>query len=316
MNNKIIWLGLWVLASLVTACNPQPGSTVENAIQVNAWFDAPLPGTFFAPPNPCHIVAHAASPSGIAMFELKVNGELQATILSPDMQGSLVTLPIDCGLNEPGDYHLELRAQDNAGNWSNTAITSLVIGPLPEAGLFISEDESETQPDEEPTSQSEAGDGPFIEMVSISPTTTFVGGENCGPQEVTFRARAIDPQGIKVVVLFYRFQAGSTTEWQSIAMNPQGNDIFQRVLNVSALFGGNVPFDKATMQVQAVLQNNNDDTSTRTPVLSTATVLACGNQPAEPTCSIYSDPRSCTVNGCDWNLVPGSEPNAYVCQAP
>jgi Ig-like domain-containing protein/SdrD B-like protein len=116
-----------LIALLVSACGPASGNPAEEAASVRAWFDAPLPNSTFLPPNPCQIVGHGASPNGIAAFELSINGAVSANIPSPDKQGSLVTLTQDCGLSEPGNYLLQMRVQDNAGEWSGYAETSLII---------------------------------------------------------------------------------------------------------------------------------------------------------------------------------------------
>ncbi len=116
-----------LIALLASACGPSSGSPAGGATSLHAWFDAPLPNSTFLPPNPCQIVAHGASPNGIAAFELSINGAVSANIPSPDTKSSLVTLTRDCGLSEPGNYLLQIRAQDNAGKWSDYAETNLII---------------------------------------------------------------------------------------------------------------------------------------------------------------------------------------------
>jgi len=128
MTRKLL-LRMLILAIGVSGCG-QPGAPSGDsslaASGPRAWFDAPLPGTVFHPPDPCQIVAHGASPNGIAMFELTVNGAA-TSIPSPDTQSSLVTLTQECGLTDPGTYMFQLRLQDNDGNWSGFAETSLII---------------------------------------------------------------------------------------------------------------------------------------------------------------------------------------------
>jgi hypothetical protein len=127
MKNIQFFAFCLLIALLVSACGPASGNPAAEAASVRAWFDAPLPNTVWLPPSPCQIVAHGASPNGIAAFELSVNGAVSANIPSPDTQNSLVTLTQDCGLSEPGNYLLQMRARDNAGEWSGYAETSLVI---------------------------------------------------------------------------------------------------------------------------------------------------------------------------------------------
>jgi hypothetical protein len=297
MKIKFTLLLVWVLALLLSACNYPAASPVSTRKTVRAWFDAPLPGTVFAPPNPCNIVAHGASPNGIVLFELSINGS-SSSIPSHDTQSSLVTLSQDCGLSEPGDYLLEMRVQDNAGNWSNTAQTNLTIAS----------DELDSSPEATSTPAVDAA----VSVESISTNTVYIGASSCGTREVSFRVLAVHPESIKVIVLFYRFQAGTTSEWQSVSMNSAGGDLYQQTVNVGGIFGNSIPFDQGTMHYQAVLQTDAGDTSIRTPIFSDITVLACGSAPA---CSTYTDQSSCEANGCSWKLVPGFVP-LYACQDP
>ncbi len=424
------------LGLLFSACNSaSSGSSVPRV-----WFDAPLPGTVFWPPNPCQIVAHGASPNGIALFELSINGAA-TNLPSPDTTSSLVTLSRDCGLSQPGEYLLQLRAQDNAGNWSGYAETSLIIGvsetpePTPTSApaacvdklAVIFEDPLQKAPmlpgqtftkswtvqntgtctwDEGyrlifvgGPSMFEGGasmgtpldiplgslvslpvvpgqtvviplartapmtpgwyvgawnlvapngnmtlitDGAtttpsmYVDIVvesgtptpapvgsvsieSISTNLVYLGRASCGPLEVTITARATAPNGIKVVVLFYRFSTGnSSAEFQSVAMNPIGGDLYEYTLNPTSLLGGAIPFDQATLQYQVVIQQNDGDTSIRTPVIADIAVQACGGgfvPTAVPACSSYTDQRSCEAHGCNWVEIPGIVP-IYECRNP
>jgi hypothetical protein len=310
MKNKIVWLGLWVLASLLTACNTQPGSAGESAAQVNAWFDAPLPGSIFYPPNPCQFIAHGASPNGITAFELSVNGVVAAEIPSPEDQATLVTLVQSCGVNAPGDYLLQIRARDSIGTWSSSAQTNMTIAAEEEL-VEVNLEPTQVEPQQTATPSESA----FVTLESVSTNTVYIGADSCGTREVTIKARAFDPQGLKVLVLFYRLQAAGSNAWLSVAMNPASEDLYQRTLNLSALFGSSLPFDQSVLQYQVVLQNMAGDTSTRTAVFSDITVLACGGS-SSMNCSAFIDPRSCAANGCLWNLVPGSTPSAYTCESP
>jgi len=123
---RIVFL-LVSLSLLIAACGPASGNPAGGAGSVRTWFDAPRPESVFLPPNPCQIVAHGASPHGVAAFELSINGAVAENIPSPNTQSSIVTLTRDCGLSEPGKYLLEMRVRDNAGEWSGYAETSLII---------------------------------------------------------------------------------------------------------------------------------------------------------------------------------------------
>lgn len=309
-----ILVALFLIGSLLSACTIPLNPQVSQAQSVRVWFDAPLPNTVFAPPNPCQIVAHGGSPNGIALFELSVNGVVSPSIPSPDTQSSLVTLTQDCGLIEPGDYLLQLRVQDNEGNWSGFAETRLIIASAetPTTPLPVTDSTATPSPTSTFTPTVEPTVGVSIEQVSTN--LVYLGRSDCGPLDVTITARAMAPKAIDVVVLFYRFQTNSSSnEFHSVAMNPLGDDLYQRTLNPTSLFGGSVPFDQATLQYQVVVQQDGGDTSLRTPLLFDILVKACGS--VTVSCSSYTNESSCTANGCNWVLIPASIP-LYGCQNP
>lgn len=305
---------LLFLAILISGCSlPLAGDdSSESLSSPRAWFDAPLLGTVFYPPNPCQIVAHGASPNGIALFELSINGAARS-IPSPDTQGSLVTLTQDCGLTEPGDYLLLLRARDNDGNWSGIAETTLTIAGR-ETPTVAPPSEGTTatvSPTVTTTPIAAMTGGASIE--SLSTKLVYLGQTNCGPNEVTITTRAAAPKGIKVVVLFYRFQTGGSSEFQSVSMNSIGGDLYQRTLNPTSLLGGSIPFDQAVLEYQVVIQQNDGDISLRTPLMFDITVRACGS--VTVSCSSYTDEQTCVANGCSWVAGPGIFP-VYECRNP
>ena len=314
-NFNLLFITLSLMISLVSACTSPTNIQDEQTTSVRAWFDAPLPNSIYVPLNPCQIVAHGASPNGIASFELSINGAV-SNVPSPDTQNSLVTLTQDCGLSEPGEYLLQLRAQDNDGHWSGYAETSLTIAgdatqtpsPAPEETVTIIPTLTLT-----PTLTATAEPSEGVSIEEVSTNLVYIGQASCGTQEVTITARAVASNEIDVVVLFYRFQTGnSSSEFQSLSMNSIGDDLYQRILTPTSLLGGSVPFDQATLQYQIIIQQDNGDTSLRTPVLSDITVQACGSVAA---CSSYTEERPCIANGCNWVLIPGTVP-LYECQNP
>jgi hypothetical protein len=311
---------IFAMGVLVSGCNlPLAASASDESNAPRAWFDAPLPNSVFHPPNPiCQIVAHGASPNGIAAFELSINGSA-ISIPSPDTQSSLVMLTRDCGLSRPGEYLLQMRVQDNAGQWSGFAETSLIIveGETPTATLPATEAPATETPTQifTPTSTPTVLPAGGVTIESISTDMVYLGRASCGTLDVTITARATAPKGIKVVVLFYRFfTGGSAGEFQSVAMNPIGGDLYQRTLNPTSLLGG-VPFEQATLQYQIVIQQNDGDVSIRTPLLADIAVQACGSVNTAPVCSSYTDQRSCVAHGCNWVEIPGIVP-IYECRNP
>jgi hypothetical protein len=284
------------------------------ANSTRAWFDAPLPGTVTMPPNPCEIVAHGGSPSGVALFELSINGQAMS-IPSPDTTSSLVTLTRACGFSEPGEYQLRLRIKDNAGIWSGFAETNVTIG----AALTST---AAAVPPARPTPTSTPTDTPTpapvvqgeVSVQSVSTDLVYVGDNSCGPVQVSIVAHATAPKGIAVVVLFYRFEPGSPSGFQNLAMGPAGNDLYAANLNPTSLLGGGLAADQATLQYQIVVQQKDGDTSIRTPVMADIALQPCGNVQVVD-CSNYTTKKTCENHGCNWELQPGIVP-VYECKGP
>ena len=316
MSRKISTI---ILCFLLAACNPSEEQTNTN---VQAWFDMPLPNTVFYSSDPCQVIAHGASQGGIAAFELSINGNVVANVPNANTNGTLGALTHGCSPLQPGENIIEVRAQDSAGAWSESTQTT----------VFLAEAETNVEVPPPPT---EFLTPTFTPVPTLTPTPTFtptplpaggvtveskstdlvyIGGSSCGPNEVTIAVSAVAPNGIKVVVLFYRFQTNnSSTEFQSIGMNPISGDLYERTLNLNFLLGGNVPFDQATLQYQVIIQTNDGDTSIRTPVLSDITVKACGGTTSA--CGTYTSEASCVEHGCSWVPKPGIVP-IYECKNP
>ncbi|HET6845679.1 MAG TPA: hypothetical protein VFH29_02535 [Anaerolineales bacterium] len=313
MSSSRIQLGFLMAVLLLSGCTSFVAAPAGAPVSVSAWFDAPLPRTVFYPPNPCQFIAHGASPKGIALFELTINGGPAKSIPSPDSKTSLSTLQQDCGVTAPGEYNVRLRAQDTGGSWSGYAETSFIIGaprvvepsptPLPAAP-------SRATVAPPPTGTASPVPAGGVSIESVSTGLVYAGADTCGPVSVTIVARATAPLGIQVVVLFYRFEPGSPAGFQNVAMSPIGGDRYQASINPTATLGG--PAD-ATLQYQVVVQQVGGDTSIRTPVLADVAVQACGSAAAD--CSSYGDKRACERNGCSWAAGPGIVP-VYSCRNP
>lgn len=330
----------FLLCLLLAACN-LPGGQAASAPQ--AWFDMPLPDTVFLPPNPCNLIAHGASPNGIATFEISINGAVASSESPSDSKAALATLNTNCPTLAPGKNILEVRVQDTAGNWSEYTETTVILAvrreeptvppvtaTLPPRATDTPVSTSTTlptltatliptlaltfPPTLTPTSTLTPRATGSVSVEGISTNLVYLGGSSCGVREVTITARASAPDGIKVIVLFYRFQTGnSSSEFQGVSMNSIGGDLYIRTLDPTSLLGGAIPFDQATLQYQIVVQQNDGDTSIRTPVMADIVVQACGS--ITTSCSSYTDERTCIANGCSWVNIPGTVP-IFECRNP
>lgn len=315
MNTKKIFLGVLFLLTMLWGCSPAlNGADTFGSESPRAWFDAPLPGTVFYPPNPCLIVAHGASPDGIAVFELLINGQA-VSVLSPDTAGSLVTLNRDCAIIDPGTYALQLRAQDNAGNWSGYAETYFIIPGAEGEALPPPPTESIVTAVPSPTLTPAPSAAEEFSITTVSTWVVYVGESSCGPQETVITAHAKTAKGIAAVVLFYRFPG---TGFQSVSMISVGNDHYQGTISMTSIFGNSIPFDQAILEYQVVVQQNDGDTSLRTPVLADIEARACGSSEESggetDACNAYTDQRTCIAKGCNWWEIPGTVPQ-LVCKS-
>lgn len=290
-------------AALISACGPQlVGQAPAGSSGPQAWFDAPLPGSSF-PLGPVLVTAHGSDPAGIVAFEFAVNGAASA-LPSPDAAASLVTLSHTWNPDQPGTYTLSVRSANAAGVWSAPASTTVTILSLPtgspgapaltETPSPAAAPASSATPTSTPVPTSTAtltpppAAGPAgIEIVGVSTNELTYGG-TCGENQITIQARALDPVGITVVVMFYRVKSGGgdATDYFSKSMNPTGSDLYQVTINPESDFGINTlrPLGDGWFQYQAVIQNQAGETKTRTQVLSDVTIAPCagGQQPPPP----------------------------------
>jgi hypothetical protein len=259
MNHKLT-SGFLILAVLLSGCSlPAVNNPASSPADTpRAWFDAPLPGSSFWPPNPCMIVAHASSPNGIALFELLVNGALVASIPSPDTTSQLVTLSRDCGLSELGEYRLQLRARDNAGVWSGFAETSLVLAESEEpAATLPPTDPTATQqsaPPATPTSTTEPS--LLFSSPQLSTTQFYYQGRGCGAKQVTIGV-SVQSGSPASVFLFHRLKNKANDEtgpWsQGAAMLP-GGGAYSHTLQGDDIPGTLVPTGMVSFPVNYTVQ--------------------------------------------------------------
>jgi hypothetical protein len=120
---------------------------------------------------------------------------------------------------------------------------------------------------------------PFVPLgdPELSTNEIYYRGIGCGPKQVTFRIRSLDPQATSIV-LFYRLKdEGSerTTAFNpGVAMTPLGDGVF-----AFDLMSENVPdftmFDQAMLQYQFVATNDAGQILARSPVYSDVSFAVC-----------------------------------------
>ncbi len=303
------------LAAGASACN-LPAQAGAGGPQ--AWIDAPLTGDTITVGTNVEVTSHSSDLSGITNVELSINKAVLNTANIPEADKTFVLIKQIWTPTEPGVYELQVRAQNTSGQWSDYAVVLVTVGrapvivpiqTLPPTLVATAAPSDTATPSPMPTTASTGS----VSIERISTNLVYFGAASCGPLEVTITARATAPNGITVVVLFYRFSSNSSSAFQNVEMNSIGGDLFQVTLNPTSLAGASISLDQASLQYQIVVQQIGGDTSLRTTVMSDITLQACGSVTAA--CSSYTDKRSCQSHGCAWVSKPGIVP-IFACKNP
>lgn len=292
MSPKRLVLGI-VLASLLAGCT-QPTPAQPTPPPIYAWIDAPLPNATI-PLAPATISFHGASPYGIELFQVRVNGQLIDTV-APETTGSggsqygtLFFADTEWSPPNAGTYLIWVRAQAGGGAFGTPVEVEVTVGSVGQAQV-ASPPALSTAPPLKPTiaavvasptptsspTKVPAQDDQGLPAPSFSSDVFYYRGTGCGPNELSIR---IEPASAQVysVVLFYRLKqtdGNETTEWSSVAMNP-GGGTFSRTLRPETDIPGFTRFPQASLQVQLVATQQNGEEVARSPVLSEVTLKAC-----------------------------------------
>jgi hypothetical protein len=120
---------------------------------------------------------------------------------------------------------------------------------------------------------------PFVPLgdPELSTHELFYRGVSCGPKQIDFQIRSLDPKGTSIV-LFYRLMdegGGRTTPFsEGAAMQPQGDGYFSYELMAEDV-ADFLNFDQAMLQYQFVLTNAAGEVTGRSPVFSDVSFQAC-----------------------------------------
>jgi hypothetical protein len=181
MTMKAKYIFLTILLLILTACGGVDTPVSKYSPGGEAWIDKPLIGSQF-PIEEIEILAHAASPSGIASFTITINGGLLAEA-EPDagMSGQTLAYVKQTWLpTAPGTYVIEVNALDQVGNPIPPAQTKVtIIGEVaipPEGTATLTEVAVIT-----PTSTSVAAPcdlAEFVDDLTIPDGTVFQPGES------------------------------------------------------------------------------------------------------------------------------------------
>jgi hypothetical protein len=241
----IIILALMVLG----ACGPQESLQAEFANGSQAWIDAPLPGSSL-PLAAVEIVAHAASPDGIASFEINLNGQLLAKTV-PDtasIDQTLMYTRYSWQPAAPGSYLIEVRAFDRNNQPGPPAqVVVEVGGPTPSPTPTLTPTPTPTStatltltpsPTPTPTVTPRPGPSPIVfinQRVNTSPI--FVGRNGCGRKEVDIYITIPADSEVTQVSIKYRMvdneNNSHTTDWVTDQMRLVSSSATEWIVSVA-----------------------------------------------------------------------------------
>jgi hypothetical protein len=142
-----------------------------------AWIDAPLDGSSL-PLAPLEVISHAADLAGIAQVELSVNGAVINTMPVKNTGETLVTVTQEWTPANPGNYTLQVRAQNAPGVWGGYAQAVVTIGgeitPPPPSSTEEATAEATAEATEEETAEAETTEAP-----GDTPSPTATSTESC-----------------------------------------------------------------------------------------------------------------------------------------
>jgi hypothetical protein len=275
MNRRALDLPFFlILAGLATACNrPVPNQPEGSAYEPGpvAWIDAPLDGST-VPQAPLEVVWHASDPSGVALTEFSVDG--QVVSLAPAADGrALILVRQPWAPPGPGTYRLQVRAKNASEIWSEVT----------EAQIEIAAEATPAGPEPTPTPAPTPTAAPVLVTLSEpskSESEIYFHNVDCsnGPDELILEVTASDPTTIRSLEVYYRlrFDGGETGDWDSRVMNPRSGGRFSRTLQTGKeiLAADYLP---ATLLYQFVATQTNGE-MLRSPVYSDVRVpgLGCG----------------------------------------
>jgi hypothetical protein len=252
---------------LAAGCGPQP---IARPPAGQVWIDAPLHGDHL-PLAPYDVVSHANLATGVASFELSVNGAVVRTDeAESDQYGqSLASVNQRWEPTAPGVYVLMVRAADVGGEFGPMAEIQVTVGGT-----------TPTPAPAGPTPTLAAGladiSAPEYSTTSLYYHRAALAGGSCGDDRVTIQVSAGDPR-IQSIVMFFRMaeaDGSGRTEWSAEAMNPLGGGNYSRTL-ASADIPDVGAFVASALQVQFVATDAAGSEVARSQVFSDVMLVPC-----------------------------------------
>jgi hypothetical protein len=247
--------------------NSQPqGAAVEAGI------DSPSNGAIL-PMDSIEIAYHATSTEGVSTIELSINGEVISSIASPDLDQNVVVLKYTWQPSVSGSHTIRVRAQNNAGAWSDFSAATVSI----ESGQQDQQQDPPTDPD--PQSPTATPEEMTIFNIEHDLDKFYYGDDTCGSREITISADITHPDDAYAAILFIRFydnnDGGGLTDWDSgRAMVRKTDEHFSVTISSKSIPNYNA-YKFAVMYYQIVIQDKSGNNLARTEVIKKLLLERC-----------------------------------------
>ena len=241
------------------------GSSGSGGAAVEAGVDSPG-NNATVPMGPVEVAYHASSADGIAMVELSIDGAVVSSIPAPTSNEKVMALKYAWTPANAGSHTIRVRAQSNAGDWSEyygVMVTVQASQPAPQAQQPTAQPQQPQQP--APTNTPEPTATPdklAIYDIQYDKNIFYYGGGGCN-REITISAKVTKPEDGFGVYLFTRFwdkEGGGLTKWDSGRHLSKKSDDTYSV----TLFSEDIPnynaFEFAVMYFQITVTDKNKNT--------------------------------------------------------
>lgn len=274
-------LTLILIAALLFACAPEntisPGYSLHGGLQ--AWVDAPLEGTILTLPVSYTLVCHGSDPFGVQALDFSIDEQVLETVPNPDPDSTLFNASTLWEPVEPGTYTVHCRAENSSGEWSEYAVSRvLVVAEIDAVSPVLT-----ILPTPTPTATSTPTLTPTTALTFTSQVSTYIFEyqHDCvpNPAQVTIIAMLSSTADVESVYLFFRLESGElgvTTEWNTGVVMSKGTSGYSTTIAWDVIPQlSQVKWSSAVFAYQFVVVDQNEVILARSQVFRDITLRPC-----------------------------------------
>jgi len=255
------------------------GSGGSSGAPVEAGVDSPG-NNATVPMGPVEIAYHASSTDGISLVELSIDGAVVASIPAPTSNEKVMALKYAWTPAAAGSHTIRVRAQSNAGDWSEYYGVMVTVEASQQAQQPPAQEQPQQPQPQAPTNTPEPTPTPKdmqVYDVKFDKDIFYYGGGGCN-REITVSAKVTQPEKAYAVIMFTRFwdkEGGGLSKWDSgRAMSKKAEGEYS-----VTLFSEKIPnynqFEFAVMYVQIKVQDKSGNILAGTDVIKEVTLQVC-----------------------------------------